>query len=337
MKRLSPFLPVLVVSLFVPVPSRSQGGMPSGVRSAENSEIIVQVRNPDGTPASAGIHLRLEGGGGSNFAECMTEGSGKCRFAASGAGRYIIRAHQLGYKDVSVSVELVDTLQAYVSLELKPDTGAAAPDSRREIPRAPVSAIDLSVPENARREFEKGQAALKENKLDEGIPHLRKAIKLYGSFPRAYTLLGTAYLEQENWDEAEKALQKAISLDDKASDAYLGLGAVFNQTKQYQLAEVPLLRGLELKPDAPTGHYELAKTYWFLGRWQEAAPHARSAVAAMPEAAPPHALLGNILLREGNPQGALDEYQQYLLLDPFGSLAPAVRQVVEKLKEPTHP
>jgi tetratricopeptide (TPR) repeat protein len=335
MKRLSLFLPILSVSLlvFLPASSWSQGGMPSGVRSSENSEIIVQVRNPDGSPASAGIHLRLEGGGGTNFADCITEGSGKCRFVPSGAGRYIIRVHHFGYKDVSVSVELVDILQAYVNLELKPDTG----DSRPEIPRDSVSVVDLSVPENARTEFEKGQTALKENKLEASVAHLRKAIKLHASFPQAYTLLGTVYVEQENWDEAEKALQKAISLDGKVSDAYLGLGAVFNQSKQYHKAEAPLLRGLELKPDAPTGHYELAKTYWFLGRWEEAAPHARSAVSAMPEAALPHALLGNILLRERDPQGALDEYQKYLLLDPFGSMAPAVRQVVEKLKEPAHP
>jgi len=88
----------------------------------------------------------------------------------------------------------------------------------------------------------------------------------------------------------------------------LALGAVFNETKEYPQAETALLRGLALKPDAPAGHYELAKTYWFLGRWQEAAPHARKAVSAMPDVASPHALLGNILLREQDAQGALDEY-----------------------------
>jgi tetratricopeptide (TPR) repeat protein len=177
---------------------------------------------------------------------------------------------------------------------------------------------------------------LKENKLEESVSHLRKAIKFYEPFPQAYTLLGTAYVEQKNWAEAEKALQRATHLDNKASDAYLTLGAVFNETKKYPQAESALLRGLELKPEAPAGQYELAKTYWFLGRWKEAAPHARKAVSAMPDVASPHALLGNILLREEDARGALDEYHEYLRLEPFGSMAPAIRQVVEKLEKALH-
>jgi len=251
-----------------------------------------------------------------------------------GAGRYVVRVKQFGYRETSVEIDLVDTLQAYVTLELKPDNGTVLPDSHQGIPS--VSAVDLAVPERARAEFQRGQAALKENKLEESVSHLRKAIKFYEPFPQAYTLLGTAYLEQENWAEAEKALQRATRLDNKASDAYLALGAVFNETKEYPRAETALLRGLELKPDAPAGHYELAKTYWFLGRWQEAAPHARRAVSSMPEVASPHALLGNILLREEDAQGALHEYHEYLRLEPFGSMAPAVRQVVEELEKALH-
>ena len=308
--------------------------MPSGARSGGNAEIIVQVRNPDGNAAPTGIHLRLEIAGGGSVVDCTTEGSGRCRFVPGGAGRYVVRVKQFGYKETFAEIDLVDTLQAYVTLELKPDNGTVLPDAHQGIPS--VSAVDLAVPEKARAEFQRGQAALKENNLEESVSHLRKAIKFYEPFPQAYTLLGTAYLEQENWVEAEKALQRATRLDKKASDAYLALGAVFNETKEYPQAETALLRGLELKPDAPAGHYELAKTYWFLGRWQEAAPHARKAVSAMPDIASPHALLGNILLREQDAQGALDEYHEYLRLDPFGSMAPAVREVVKKLEQALH-
>ena len=115
------------------------------------------------------------------------------------------------------------------------------------------------------------------------------------------------------------------------------LGAVFNQTKEYPQAETALLKGLELKPEAAGGHYELAKTYWALGRWQDAAPHARKAVAGMPGLAPAHALLGNVMLRESNAQGALHEYLEYLRLDPNGSMAPSVRQMIEKIQKALHP
>ena len=324
---------LIALSGLLPSSAWAQRDMSSGGRSGGNAEITVQVRNQDGTPAPRGIHLRLESAEGGSSDDCITEQGGKCRFLPGTGGMYVIRLNQLGYKEVTIGVNLVDSLRAHITLDLKPDAGTAPAGSSVAAIGNPVSAVDLGIPENARREFEKGEAALKQNNLDAGISHLRKAIKLYELFPQAYTLLGTAYLEQKNWKAAETALQKATSLDANSSDAYLALGAMFNQTKEYSRAETALLRGLELKPDAPAGHYELAKTYWELGHWQEAAPHARKAVAGMPEVAGPHALLGNIFLRERNAQSALHEYQEYLRLDPDGSMAPGVRQMIEKLQK----
>ncbi len=249
----------------------------------------------------------------------------------------MVRMIERGFKEVSVRVELIGMSRGYATLELKPVPGEAPAESLKEPSGDTVSILDVGVPENARQEFEKGQSALTENNLDAGISHLRKAIKLYDAFPQAYTLLGTAYLEQKDWKDAEVALRKASELDPKFPDAYLELGAVFNQTKNYPQAETVLLKGLELKPEAAGGHYELAKTYWALGRWQDAAPHARKAVAGMPDLAPAHALLGNVMLRESNAQGALHEYQEYLRLDPNGSMAPGVRQMIEKIQKALHP
>jgi len=329
----------LLIALSGVLPSSvwAQRDMSSGGRSGGNAEITVQLRNPDGSAGPRGIHVRLESAEGGSNGDCITEQGGKCRFLPGSGGMYVIRLNQLGYKEVAIGVNLIDTLRAYITLDLKPDAGTAPADSSVAATGNSVSAADLGVPENARREFEKGESALKQSKLDAGISHLRKALKLYEPFPQAYTLLGTAYLEQKNWKAAETALQKATSLDANASDAYLALGAMFNQTKEYSRAESALLRGLELKPDASGGHYELAKTYWELSRWQEAAPHARKAVAGMPDVSGPHALLGNILLRERNPQSALHEYQEYLRLDPNGSMAPGVRQMIEKLQKALHP
>jgi Flp pilus assembly protein TadD len=328
-------LVALLVGCFLPSCVWAQRPTSSDSRGGSNAEINVQVRNPDGTAAPRGIHVRLEAQEGGSSEDCVTETGGRCRFLPGSGGMYVIRVSQLGYQEISVDVNLVDTLRAYVNIVLRPDPGSSSLETHNEVSGMSVSALDLGVPENARQEFEKGQRALTENKLDASISHFRKAIKFYEPFPRAYTLAGTAYLEKKDWMEAEKALQRAITLDPKSSDAYLALGAVLNQTKDYPRAEAVLLRGLELNSDAPGGHYELAKTYWELGRWQEAAPHARKAVSLTPDLASPHVLLGNILLRERNAQGAMYEYQEYLRLDPNGSMAQGVRDMVEKLQKAT--
>ncbi len=310
------------------------GGRPVG------GVIDVQVRYANGAPGPSGIHVRLESPESGSAGDCQTVEGGKCVFNVPSNGVYMVRMTERGYKDVSVRVELIGNPRGYATLELNPIPGEAPPGTREAASAGDpnlVSALDLNVPENARQEFEKGQSALRENRLDAGISHLRKAIKLYDAFPLAYTVLGTAYLEQKNWKDAETALQKATSLDPKSAEAYLALGALFNQTKSYPQAETSLLRGLELKPDAPGGHYELAKTYWALDRWQEAAPHVRKAVSDMPDLASPHVLLGNVLLRENNPDGALREYQEYLRLDPNGSMAPGAHQMIEKIQKASHP
>jgi len=71
---------------------------------------------------------------------------------------------------------------------------------------------------------------------------------------------------------------------------------------------------------------------WAPGRWQDAAPHATAAVAAMPDLAAAHVLLGNILLRKQELDGALREYQTYLRLEPDGSMAAGTREMIEKIK-----
>lgn len=116
MKRLSLFLICLAFLLLRPSPSWSQAGMPSGARSGGNTEIVVQVRNPDGNAAPTGIHLRLEIAGKGSALDCTTDGSGQCRFVPGGAGRYVARVKQFGYKETSVEIDLVDILQAYVPL-----------------------------------------------------------------------------------------------------------------------------------------------------------------------------------------------------------------------------
>jgi tetratricopeptide (TPR) repeat protein len=242
-----------------------------------------------------------------------------------------------GYQEVNVRVELIGNTQGYATVELKPVPGEAVPERSSEPAGDSVSVVDAAVPTKARQEFEKGQAALAEDKTEAAIGHLQKAVKLYKAFPSAYTLLGRAYLTQKNWTEAESTLHKAISFDANSAEAYLALGAVYNQTKNYTGAETALVQGLKLKPDAPGGEYELAKTYWSLGRWQESAPYARKAVADMPELAAPHVLMGNILLREGNALQARQEYETYLKLEPSGQMAAGARQMIEKIEKATHP
>src|SRR5258708_29076203 len=297
--------------------------------------IDAQVRYADGRPAPRGIHVRLESAEGGAEADLDTIQGGKCQFRQSNSGVYIVRISDLGFKEVSARVELIDSPRAYVTLELIPLN--KEPIAEVSVPRVDpadvVSVKDLTIPEPARLEFSKGEEAMRAKNADESVKHFQKAIKLYDAYPQAYRMLGDALVEKQQWPEAETALKKGIEMQPDLAPAYFELGALRNQTKNYPGAEEALKKGLELTPDATIGKYELAKTYWALGRWQDAASFAADTVKALPDLAAAHVLLANIRLKQRDAAGALHEYQEYLRIEPQGSMAPQVREMVEKIQK----
>jgi Flp pilus assembly protein TadD len=305
------------------------GGRPSG------GIIDVQVRYADGRPGPRGIHVRLESAEGGAEADLDTVDGGKCQFRQRTSGVFIVRIAEGAYKEVSARVELIANPMAYVTLNLVPVKNEPKPEL--SVPPAgsteSVSVKDLAIPESARLEFSKGEDALRAKNTDESVKHFQKAIKLYDDYPQAYRMLGDAFVEKQQWPEAETALKKSIELQPDLAPAYFDLGALRNQTKNYPGAEEALKKGLELTPDATVGKYELAKTYWALGRWQDAAPFAADTVNAVPDLAAAHVLLANIRLKQRDAPGALHEYQEYLRIEPQGAMAPQVRDMVEKLQK----
>jgi Flp pilus assembly protein TadD len=307
---------------------------PGGTRF-KGGIIDVQVRYVDGRPAPRGIHVRLESAEGGPAGDQDTIQGGKCQFLQPASGVFIVRIAELDYKEVSARVELMSSPRAYVTLDLIPlkknhDPEVSVP---RSDPADTVSVKDLNIPEPARLEFNKGEEAMRVKNVDEGAKHFQKAIKLYDAYPQAYRMLGDAFVEKQQWPEAETALKKSIELQPDLAPAYFDLGALRNQTKNYAGAEEALKKGLELTPDAAVGKYELAKTYWAMGRWQDAAPLAADTVKAFPDLAAAHVLLANIRLKQRDAAGALHEYQEYLRIEPQGAMAPQVREMVERIQK----
>jgi tetratricopeptide (TPR) repeat protein len=70
-----------------------------------------------------------------------------------------------------------------------------------------------------------------------------------------------------------------------------------------------------------------------MGKWQASEPHVRQAIALNKDYAGPHALMGNIYLQQEDAEGALAEFQECLRLDPDGSLAPSVKEMIAQLRK----
>jgi len=328
LRLLVPF--TMLAIIFLPCDTFAQG------RALNNVQVQVQVRYSDGTPSPVGVFVELDLENGEMLEQSQTNSSGRCHFfPTAGPTVYIVRVKQPGYLEARVRLDLQNSQSGLANLTLKPIPGQTAPPTPKDATGSTVSAIDLSVPEAARKEYDLGQHSMENHDLDGGVAHLKKAIELYSQFPQAYTLLGMAYNEQRRWKDAHAALATAILQDPKAVEAYFQLGACLNQQGDTTGAVKALNQGLQLDAEArgaAGAHYELARAYMALGQWQDANPHAAKAVALQPDVAVWHILMGNIDLKKGDGQGAITEFQAYLKLDPNGPAAASIHDTIPKIQ-----
>jgi tetratricopeptide (TPR) repeat protein len=165
------------------------------------------------------------------------------------------------------------------------------------------------------------------------IDEFRRAAKLDPWYGHAYMLLGLAQMQLQQWSDAQWAFEEAAKVEPGNAKAYLGAGSALNEEKNYVEAQKALQHSLEIRPDSAEAHYELARSLWGMGKWQAAEPHVRQAIALNKDYAGPHALMGNIYLQQEDAEAALAEFQECLRLDPEGSLAPSVKEIIAQLKK----
>jgi Flp pilus assembly protein TadD len=177
------------------------------------------------------------------------------------------------------------------------------------------------------------QLLFKEHNPRAAIEEFKHAAKLDPWYGQAYMLLGVAQMQLRQWSDAQWAFEEAAKVEPGNPKAYLGVGSASNEQHQYVAAQKALEHSLDLNPESAEAHYELGRTLAASGKWDTAAPHVRRAIEINPDYAGPHALMGNIYLEDHDPEGALHEFEQYLRLDPEGSLAPSVREMVAQLKK----
>lgn len=165
------------------------------------------------------------------------------------------------------------------------------------------------------------------------VDEFKKVTKIDPWYGQGYMLLGLAQMQLQHWSDAQWAFEEATKVEPGSAKAFLGVGSALNEQHDYVGAQKALEHSLDLNPALAEAHYELARTLAATGKWDLAAPHAQRAVTLNPDYAGPHALLGNFYVQNEDPRAALHEFEECLRLDPNGSLAPSVKQMIAQLKK----
>jgi tetratricopeptide (TPR) repeat protein len=298
------------------------------VGSASGAQLHGQVRFAQGGGPAFNILIRLERFDGGMVDQQYTDRNGGFHFSGLRPLTYNVNIRTAGYEEVQQQVELVTKNSDYIIFTLKPDGSSPIASSP-----GPAVILDVKTPLEARKEYEKGRAAiLEEGKLPGGIAHLEKAISLYPNFLEAYLMLGTAYADAHQLDKAASTLRQALEIDPKAAQALIALGEVYRQQKRYTEAEKILREGLKLDHRLWQGHYTLGRVYWEMSDIVRAGPQIGITIQLKPDLAEAHLLAGNILLRARKPDDALVEFQEYLRLAPKGEFSSEAQELVKKIK-----
>ena len=188
-----------------------------------------------------------------------------------------------------------------------------------------LSVADLSIPSDARKEFDKGTESMEKKKWTEAKDHFSRAISIYSKYSIAYSNLGMTYLKLGQGAAAVESFQNALRYDENIGQANLYLGQFYYDNKDYKQAE-PCLQRAQIM-------LALANSQMQNGETDAALASARK-VHSLPDHqkfAIAHLIAAEILSNRGDNQNVVEEYRQFLKEAPSSPLVPRVKDALAKL------
>jgi Tfp pilus assembly protein PilF len=95
-----------------------------------------------------------------------------------------------------------------------------------------VSVRELSIPKEARREYQNAQEALERRDVSAAVAHLRRAVELAPQFSAAWNYLGTIAYQTGRFVEAEGDFRRGLEADPNAYAPLVNFGGCAHQSRQ---------------------------------------------------------------------------------------------------------
>jgi tetratricopeptide (TPR) repeat protein len=168
-------------------------------------------------------------------------------------------------------------------------------------------------PENVEARYHLGRVRYQQNRFDLAIAAFQEVLRREPGNVKAENNLGLS-LEAKNEVEAalvayRRAVKLAENLPVQDEQPYLNLGALLAKSGHTVEAIPWLVRATEIAPRSGKTHYQLARAYFDLNRFEEASKEAEKAVALDPGESADHYLLGRIDQRSGKSDLAKEQFR----------------------------
>ncbi|HTP86267.1 MAG TPA: tetratricopeptide repeat protein [Bryobacteraceae bacterium] len=236
--------------------------------------------------------------------------------------------------DCRVTIRLEGYQTAEVTLHHKAQVTLKRIGAARE--GSTVSAQSLSVPDEARKAWEKGVEEVNKEKWDKARKDLERAVAVFPRYAAAWTDLGEVYRRQSMEKDAHEAFDHALDADPRYVRAYVPSARMALDEGRFedglQLSE----KAIELNPvEFPEAWFYKAVANYNLKRFDAA----ESSVLKAEELDSQHALLpraehllGFVLTEKHEYAKALVHLRNYVRISPMATDVPETIQLIATLE-----
>jgi Flp pilus assembly protein TadD len=195
-----------------------------------------------------------------------------------------------------------------------------------------ISFTSLNAPRDARQAYEKAQKALAQQKVDDAVRELDKAVHIYPGFASAWSLMGDIHRQRGQLDSARLQYSQAVTADPQFVNPRYGLAMIAITEKKWREAADLTETVVRLNaPAFPAAYFFNAVASFNTDQLDIAERSARKYKELDVRNQHPdvRVILGNILALRKDFTGAAREMREYLAIAPNAPNAAAVRRDLE--------
>jgi tetratricopeptide (TPR) repeat protein len=242
----------------------------------------------------------------------VSDASGKLSLMKVSPGRHLLRVRAIGFKEASLP--LLPGRHPTVAVRLVPTTDKA---------------------ELAFQQAEDARDKAKDDELRQRSVELyRRALQLRPAFPAAHLGLARALMDLNQNEKALAEIESARTTRPVYPEASAVEGRIYREMAFADEAVKSFQRAIrEARGFQPEAHVGLARMYEDRGQYASAATEFQTAINQLSDSEPViYQLLGATYEKLEQYKEAVAAYEKYLQLAPAGSLAPALRSIIDQLR-----
>ena len=201
-----------------------------------------------------------------------------------------------------------------------------------------VSAAELLIPEQARKDYREAQESQKKRDVESALRYLQSAVKHAPKYCDAWNNLGTIAYLSGRFADAENYFRECLTHDAKYYPSLVNLGGALLSLKRYAEALDTNLQAVKMMPSDALAHAQLGLTYYYLARLDEAETELKRTKALDPaHFSHPQRFLASIYQTRQDFALMIMELEEFLKFHPDYEAAEAVRKAIESARTRLHP